>query len=328
MAIVWRVRWRRATFAALTQSARDNEIEEAATVVAAVEAHGGNPTHLRIGRILNAVTRLSPKLGGWLAVQLFTRPRRLPVGEQSRVALADAERLELRDGVRLVGYRWGAPQGSPRVLLIHGWESHSARWLPLQARLTQIGATVTALDGPAAGASGGRRTPFNRYVAAALAFERAHGPFDVYVGHSLGGGVAVQLAARVRAERRPRAAVAMAAFDESEHVFDRYHAMLGLRGHVRVAFDRSISRELDAGESVRDYSNTAAAARLVGVRGLVVHSEDDAVSPFAGGLAIRDAWPGAEFHAYRRQGHALRSEAVEEAVAAWVLANGRPTTGA
>ncbi len=296
---------------------QDTQLQEASSLVTMVPAHGGGKLHRRLGWAINALTRLSPKLGGWLAIQLFTRPRRLKFQPEAQQALKAAEALRLANNPPLVGYRWMAEPTAPRVLLIHGWESHSARWLPMQARLQTLGINVTAFDGPAAGASGGRRTPFNRYVAAALAFDAAYGPFDAYVGHSLGGGVAIQLAARVPDHHKPQAVVAMASFDESEKVFDRYHHMLGLDARVRAAFDREIEAELRGG-SVRDYSNTLAAAQLAGVRGLIVHSDDDNVSPIEGGLALHAAWPGAELLRLHHEGHRLLGEATQEAIVQWL----------
>ena len=320
-----------------TTSAADRTVEPhlaeevvAEEVVAAEAASvtpvlGGDPKLLRLGRVINSVGRLSPRLAGWIALQLFMRPRRIPISTAAATFLDDAEPLSLRTELhRLRGYRWGAPGGRPRVLLIHGWQSHSGRWKPLTRRLVEGGAAVTAMDGPAAGRSAGKKTPFNEYVRAALDFEAEHGPFDVYVGHSLGGGVAAQLAARVAEARRPRAVAVMAAFDESESVFARYREMMGYSKRTWLGYLRQVRRILAEGEGMSDYSNTAAVARLGGVRGLVVHADDDNVSPIAEGLALHAAWPGAELWRYGDAGHRLTATAVVDRLAAWVLANEAP----
>ena len=280
----------------------------------------GDTKLLRIGRAINTLGRLSPKLAGWIALQLFMRPRRIPISTAAAAFLDDAEPLALRTKLhRLSGYRWGAPEGRPRVLLIHGWQSHSGRWKPLTRRLVEGGAAVTALDGPAAGRSKGKKTPFNEYVRAAVDFEAAHGPFDVYVGHSLGGGVAAQLAARVPVARRPRSLAIMAAFDESESVFRRYREMMGYSQRTWVGYLRQVRRILGEDEGMSDYSNTAAVARLGDVRGVVIHADDDNVSPVAEGLALHAAWPGAELWRYGDAGHRLTAKKVVERLSTWVL---------
>ena len=296
---------------------------EAASVTPVLE---GDPKLLRLGRAINALGRLSPKLAGWIALQLFMRPRRIPISTAAAEFLDAADPLPLKTPThQLQGYRWVDEDtgegltGTPRVLLVHGWESHSGRWKPLANRLVAGGAEVVAVDGPAAGRSKGRRTPFNEYVRAVLDFERAHGPFDVYVGHSLGGGVAAQVAARLPPERRPRAMAILAAFDESESVFSRYRAMLGYSDRTWLGYLRQVRRLLGEGEAVQSYSNVVAVSALAGVRGLVVHSEDDRVSPVAEGLAVHAAWPGAELWHYRDKGHRLTAADVQDRLAAWVL---------
>lgn len=300
--------------------------EEAASLTPVLD---GNPKLLRLGRAINMLGRLSPKLAGWIALQLFMRPRRIPISTAAASFLDSAEPLSVKpDRYRLQGYRWGERDGRPRVLLVHGWESHSGRWKPLAKRLIAGGAQVVAVDGPAAGRSGGRRTPFNEYVRAVLDFEAAYGPFDVYVGHSLGGGVVAQVAARLEAGRRPGAVAVLAAFDESESVFERYRVMLGYSDRTWGGYLGQVERLLGDAEAVRSYSNVAAVAGLAGVRGLVVHSEDDNVSPVAEGRALHAAWPGAELWCYRDAGHRLTARRVIDRLAAWVLANGTRAHGA
>ena len=284
---------------------------------------GGDPKLLRLGRVINTIGRLSPKLAGWIALQLFMRPRRSKFSPAAEVFMSQAAELTAFSRGRLHGYRWGAHENRPRVLLVHGWESHSGRWIPMAEKLLAAGAQVTAFDGPAQGRSSGRRTPFNEYVTAAIAFEAAYGPFDAYVGHSLGGGVVVQLASRVPPARKPKAVVVMAGFDESEHVFERYHRMLGYAPHVQASYDRHVLRLLGPSAAVRDYSNTAAVAKLGDIRGLVVHSDDDEVMPIAEGLILHGAWPNAELHRYREGHHRLTAEHIVQQIVEWVIENGR-----
>ncbi len=268
-----------------------------------------------LGKAINSLALLSPKLAGNIAVRLFIRPRRIPVRPTAQAYLNKAERLDADVGHPLVGYYWKAKgETKQRVLLIHGWESHAGRWVPLVQRLRKIGVEVVAFDGPAAGKSGGKETPFNFYIDCIQEVERQYGPFDSVIGHSLGGGVAVQLCARLNDSRKPAKAVVMAAFDESNHVFDRYQKMLGLSNRVRVAFDSHIigmvNRDLDEELSIQDFSNVASVKTLHQVEALVVHSTDDLVSPYEEGLAIYEAWPQAKLATFESEGHRLQGKQV------------------
>ncbi len=273
-----------------------------------------NKLHV-LGSAINTIARLSPKLAGNIAVRLFIRPRRISAKTSEQECLNQAELLTIDVGHSLVGYRWKVEEGSQqKVLLIHGWESHSGRWQPLVQRLLKKGMEVIAFDGPAAGQSGGKETPFNFYIDCLQQVELHHGPFDAVVGHSLGGGAAVQLCARLDTERRPSRAVIMAAFDESNHVFDRYHRMLNLSDRVRNAFDKHITELINVGQdeelAIGDFSNVAAAKTISNTEALIIHSTDDAVCPCHEGVAIHEAWPNAELATFKDEGHRLQGEHV------------------
>jgi len=280
-----------------------------------------NKLHV-LGKAINVLALLSPKLAGNIAVRLFIRPRRIPVRPLAQEYLDRAEQLRVSMH-NLVGYRWLAKGKTKyRVLLIHGWESHAGRWVPLVQQLRKKGAEVIAFDGPAAGKSGGKETPFNHYIDCIQQVEREYGRFDAVVGHSLGGGVAVQLCHRLSQNDRPKKAVIMAAFDESNHVFDRYHKMLLLSDGVRKAFDRHIiemvNRDTDQPLTIQDFSNSASAKTLDHVEALVVHSIDDAVSPYQEGLAILEAWPGAKLASFKTEGHRLQGKEVLKAIVSFL----------
>lgn len=280
-----------------------------------------------LGAAINTLARLSPKLAGRVALRLFISPRRVAISPQSQAYLDKAEQLHINWVEQLAGYRFQPKQltddDAPptRVLLVHGWESHAGRWVPLIQRLRKAGCEVTAFDGPAAGRSSGKKTPFNAYIDAIRQVERHFGPYDAMVGHSLGAGVVAQLLNRLSDERVPARAVLMAGFDESNHVFDRYHAMLSLDDRVRASFDTRIVAQLSGapGEAtIRDYSNTAALAQCGDIDGLVVHSIDDEVSPYCEGVALHEAWPNSRLLTFENERHRLTGKRVLEAVVEFV----------
>ena len=271
----------------------------------------------KIGANINRLGRLSPKLAGRVALELFIRPRRKPLRPLAAERLAEAEQLKALPGIR--GYRWAGKEGSPRVLLLHGWQSNSSRWLPLIDRLLPLGFEVLAFDAPASGKSVGRRLGFDRYVKTALRFNQVYGPFDAWAGHSLGGGVVLQSLKRLPSEQRPLAAIAMATFDESEHVFDRYQELLHFDQRVRRQFERHVNRLIDDGKGIRAYSNVDAARSLGEVKGLIVHSQDDDVCPYEEALRIRDAWPGCAMISFEDQRHWLRGSTVDQKLEAWLV---------
>ena len=91
--------------------------------------------------------------------------------------------------------QWGA--GSRRALLIHGIQSNGAGWWRLAPDLVDAGYTVTAVDLPGHGASE-RRHPMSieAYRDAVVAVGST---WDLVLGHSLGGTVALAAMAAIPA---------------------------------------------------------------------------------------------------------------------------------
>jgi pimeloyl-ACP methyl ester carboxylesterase len=96
-----------------------------------------------------------------------------------------------------VAYRSAGPDDGPVLVLVHGITSTSATWLPIMPALADRGFTVVAPDLLGHGESAKPRGDYSlgayasgiRDLMVALGHERA-----TFVGHSLGGGVAMQLA--------------------------------------------------------------------------------------------------------------------------------------
>jgi pimeloyl-ACP methyl ester carboxylesterase len=96
-----------------------------------------------------------------------------------------------------VAYRTAGPADGPVLVLVHGITSTSATWDPIMPALAERGFTVVAPDLLGHGESAKPRGDYSlgayasgvRDLMVALGHERA-----TFVGHSLGGGVAMQLA--------------------------------------------------------------------------------------------------------------------------------------
>lgn len=101
--------------------------------------------------------------------------------------------------VRLATQHWGiaGPDERPQVLLLHGLTSSAGTWWRVASDLADAGWSVTAPDLRGHGVSP-RTTRYGLAdYAADVAAVRAPGerPWDLVIGHSLGGAVAVVVAA-------------------------------------------------------------------------------------------------------------------------------------
>ncbi|WP_018628259.1 alpha/beta hydrolase [Niabella aurantiaca] len=107
--------------------------------------------------------------------------------------LRSAEQLaHTFQGQQLKGYRWNNGAGR-KLLIAHGFRSHTQRFEHLIPLLVEKGYEVVAFDAPAHGLSSGRQINAVDYTRLISELTVQYGPFDAYIGHSF-GGLAIALA--------------------------------------------------------------------------------------------------------------------------------------
>lgn len=137
---------------------------------------------------LNILSLVSPRKAAIKAFRFFCTPRQR-VTKKGSVLFESGERLSFHLGKHTIrGHRW-LPAEPPlkKVLLVHGFESASRNFDVYIGVLLKKGYEVVAFDAPAHGRSGGRRITLPDYVKVLRIVEQNYGPFDSYMGHSLGG---------------------------------------------------------------------------------------------------------------------------------------------
>jgi len=139
--------------------------------------------------ILNSTARLFPKWNGSFAFSLMSKVKRTHKDDAPNSFLDKAVEIKLRaDGFEATLYQWGT--GPKKLLLLHGWKSHSARWEPLVALLDLTEYSCYAMDAPAHGRSAGDAIPLETYRKFVTDTIENLGEVHSIVAHSLGGLVA------------------------------------------------------------------------------------------------------------------------------------------
>lgn len=252
----------------------------------------------------NAVARAAIRVFGsltpgiaatWLEQQLMT-PRRVPQLPLNPPAARGAVTQFPFEGTHLKLTEWGEGEG-PTVLLIHGWGLATRSCWRLVDPLVGRGARVVALDLPAHGASGGRRTTMLHCAEAVRRVGIEVGPLHGVIAHSFAGPTAA-LAARngLRIER-----LVMAAPLLSVHNALRQTARdIGLPAAVFDRMARGFSERLrfEWAELATDFLVSRFDAPV-----LVVHDEEDRLTPWTQGAAVARAAPRGELLTTAGLGH-------------------------
>ena len=135
---------------------------------------------------LRVIAVFSKKKAGNKAFKIFCTPFNKGSYEITPV-MQSAEALRLRfRNVYLTGYRWNknAPK---KVLIAHGFRSHTQRFEHLIPALIEKGYEIIAFDAPAHGLSSGKQINAIDYTEVIRLIQKKYGPFTTYIGHSFGG---------------------------------------------------------------------------------------------------------------------------------------------
>lgn len=278
------------------------------------------------GLIAFAGTRW-PKTTGDFAFRVFTRvPRRADKGTAGH-GMPDGvqpETLAIAGGAVAT---WSYPAENPtgrRALLVHGWNSRSRHMMTLARALNAAGIDVVLLDLPGHGASGGRHLHMGKGIAAVDAAWRHHGPFDVFVGHSFGGAVALNAALGTSMcipARRPKGLVLLAPPNSLPALFRGFGRMVGLPAPAQVALEDKVFQLLG-----RPLSLFVASDQLKEWTGptLVVHDMDDRDVLYSDALRMAKAGRHVHLHTTSGLGHRriLKDAGVSSAVTAFALSAG------
>lgn len=251
------------------------------------------PAWLRTG--MRAAGAVAPGAAARMAHEFFFTPPRAPLREAERAVLASGTRFSIEAGGRRVaGWAWGE---GPAVLLAHGWGGHSGQMTSLVGPAIAAGCRVVAIDLPAHGASAGRVSSLVHFAAALERAAALWQPVEAVVAHSFGAAAATYALFRGLAARRAVFFAPPARFDS---FWSRFRAGAGVSDEV---WRRMLRRAEDWLDVRFDGIAPIDLAPRMQVPLLVLHDGGDREVPFAEGVELARAWPGAALERTEQLGH-------------------------
>jgi len=266
-------------------------------------------------RLLNGTARVYRRGAGKMAYYFLTTPRRLADDPGTDVFLKEADKCVFPFADQNIQcYHW--PGSGPSVLLLHGWESSTARWFEMYEPLRQAGFNIYAIDAPAHGQSEGKK--FNVFMYAQVLdayFTQLGFAPDYWVGHSGGGMAAIYYASKVDYTYAPKRIVSMAVPGQLENFIDKFCEMVGANDRVKYGIEYTMHRRLDHRFADIDFTEYV---KNVAVPGLVIHDEEDDVAPIAGAERMHANWRGSEIATTKGRGHSLTGSLVPAIVVEYI----------
>ena len=206
------------------------------------------------------------------------------------------------------------------MLLLHGWESSTARWHKLFPQLRENGYDIYALDAPAHGRSGGKRFNIFAYCQVIQAyFEHRGQAQDIWIGHSGGGMASIYFCSQAQFTFRPKDLVCMAVPGELVNFIDKFCSFLGANERVKYGIEQSFMRKMQTRFADVNFKEFV---KRIGVPGLIIHDEEDDVAPIEGARVMHDNWSDSRLATTQGYGHSLTGDQVPTLIISYLQRKG------
>lgn len=265
-----------------------------------------------VGNSLNSISYLSKSYATNKALSLFSKPRKGQITTiQSAFLETAVHETVIYESFGIMTYKWAGHKQT--ILLVHGWESNSGRWIPLINQLKKNDYNIIALDAPAHGRSGSPY--FNALLYAEFIYEVAkkHRP-EIVIGHSVGGMAAVFFQNKYQLTSVKKM-VLLGSPSDFKDVLKRYTDLLGYNSIISKHLNHIIKERF--GSEPETFS-TARYAKTLNAQGLIIHDEDDPVIPYSDAVLIQSNFKNSQLITTKGIGHSLNHKKVRSHISEFI----------
>jgi len=237
------------------------------------------PSIILTGKVLQF---FSSSLATSFSIKLFKTPIRFKTPEREKMMAESAQKEmlfipELKKDIMV--YRYGYSKRN--VLLVHGWSGRGTQLYNIADKLLENGYMTISFDAPAHGKSTGKTTTMTEFIATILFLEEKFGPFEVAIGHSLGG---ISILNSVNQGLSIRKAIIIGSGDLITDIIKKFVLELGLKAKIVSNIEKRFSKKF--GKNIDNYS-ASIAAKEVKLPTVVIHDTDDNEVPVSCAYNIR-----------------------------------------
>ena len=224
---------------------------------------------------------ISTKLVTSYAAKLFTTPikHKIPKREFEMDQKSTQKTVYVSDiNQSVVTYHYG--QSDRKILLVHGWSGRGTQLFKIADELLKNGYSTISFDAPAHGKSKGKTTIMSEFIASILEIDKQYGPFEIAIGHSLGG---MSVLNAIKDGLKVNKAIVIGSGDIVQDILDDFISKLGLKQEIS---DRLRDLFEDKYQVKMDNFSAYRAAQQVKIPVLVIHDNDDPEVSVKAGIHI------------------------------------------
>lgn len=250
---------------------------------------------IKTGQFLNFISTKAVVL---FAAKLFTTPikHRIPKRELEMDADSIQKLISVPSITKsIMVYHYG--KSDKKVLLVHGWSGRGTQLFKIADALRKEGYSTISFDAPAHGKSPGNSSIMLEFIASITELEKQFGPFEIAIGHSLGGMTVLNAA---KSGFKTNKIVVIGSGDVVQDIINDFIKKLELK--PIISFKLSNYFENKYKESLDNYSAFKAASAIT-IPILVVHDENDYEVPVGAGIHIHEHAQNSELMLTQGLGH-------------------------
>ena len=195
----------------------------------------------------------------------------------------------------IIAYHYGS--SSKKALLIHGWNGRGTQLVTIANMLLEQGYATISFDAPGHGKSPKSKTNMTEFIATCFALEKKYGPFDLVIGHSLGGMTTMNA---LNQGLKANKAVLLGSGDVVEDIIDDFVKQLELKQVVADTMKKRFEAQFK--QTMASYC-VHEAAKNVNIPVLVIHDEDDKDVPVKAAKNIYENLKQGQLMITKKLGH-------------------------
>jgi len=167
----------------------------------------------------------------------------------------------------IVVYQYG--NGEKKILLVHGWSGRGTQLVKIADEMIKLGYGIISFDAPAHGKSRTKTTLMPEFIASILEIERHFGPFEIAIGHSLGG---MSVLNAIKQKLNIKKAIIIGSGDIIQDILEDFILNLKLKPKVAIMLKKYFEKKF--GEPMENYS-ASFAAQSIKIPILIIHDKSD-----------------------------------------------------
>jgi predicted alpha/beta hydrolase family esterase len=250
-----------------------------------------------------------PKKALQLSYDLFTNPR---IGQLSKETLPKILQNTIKETFKhnedhFQTYTWKGNE--TKILLVHGWESNSARWEKTLPHLQKSGSTIIAIDAPAHGQSSGKEFNVPRYAEFINKAVEKYKP-SIIIGHSIGGAACVYHQ-YLYPETSIQKMVILGAPSDLKTLIQNYINMLSLNKKMFSLLEKRYLENFKI--KLEDFSG-GKFAKHIQIEGIVAHDTTDTIVNYKEGEKIANGWEKGKFITTQDLGHSMHDDTLYQEI--------------